>query len=481
MKANSYFTFPILLATAIAQPAYAEGNTPVPATESPALLTSLQRLQASLAIPTISDTLNEVATQEAFAQHRALLTTAYPQTFQTLKAHDVGPYSILLEWPGQNQELKGSLLMAHQDVVPVDDSDTWQHPPFSGVEADGYIWGRGAQDNKSGVIAILEAVERLVKQGYQPTRTLWLVFGHDEETDGRNGAGKIAAYLEAKNVKLETVLDEGLFVSEGLFPGLLQPLALIGVAEKGYLTVDLHFKGEGGHSSVPPRSSSIARMGEFAHRLEQKKIPPMMTAPMRALIQTLAPMMPQPQRFVMNNLDFFESMLLHQLSQSTTAAPLVSSTIAMTMANAGVKDNVIPEAATLTLNARILPGQSEKDIMTHLEMNTMGMDVEVVPREATFSTEPSPVSCFSCKQFKNIAAVVKDVFPAAVIGPGIVTGGTDSRHFRTLSDNVYRFLPIIVQPQDIEGFHGKDEKLSIENYNRMIDFYERLIRAWDKP
>ena len=134
-----------------------------------------------------------------------------------------------------------------------------------------YIWGRGAQDNKSGVIAILEAVERLVKEGYQPTRTLWLVFGHDEETDGRNGAGKIAAYLEAKNIKLETVLDEGLFVSEGLFPGLLQPLALIGVAEKGYLTVDLHFKGEGGHSSVPPLNSSIARMGEFAHRLEQKK------------------------------------------------------------------------------------------------------------------------------------------------------------------------------------------------------------------
>ena len=141
-----------------------------PSEESPALLTSLQRLQASLAIPTISDTLNEAATQEAFAQHRTLLTTAYPQTFQTLKTHDVGPYSILLEWPGQNQDLKGSLLMAHQDVVPVDDSDTWQHPPFSGVEADGFIWGRGSQDNKSGVIAILEAVERLVKEGFQPTK-----------------------------------------------------------------------------------------------------------------------------------------------------------------------------------------------------------------------------------------------------------------------------------------------------------------------
>ena len=145
-----------------------------PLKESPALLTSLQRLQASLAIPTISDRLNEAATQEAFAQHRTLLTTAYPQTFQTLKTHDVGPYSILLEeWPGQNQDLKGSLLMAHQDVVPVDDSDTWQHPPFSGVEADGFIWGRGSQDNKSGVIAILEAVERLVKEGFQPTRTLY--------------------------------------------------------------------------------------------------------------------------------------------------------------------------------------------------------------------------------------------------------------------------------------------------------------------
>ena len=306
MKASSYFSLPILLATAIAQPAYAEGNTPAPSEESPALLTSLQRLQASLAIPTISDRLNEAATQEAFAQHRTLLTTAYPQTFQTLKTHDVGPYSILLEWPGQNQDLKGSLLMAHQDVVPVDDSDTWQHPPFSGVEADGFIWGRGSQDNKSGVIAILEAVERLVKEGFQPTRTLWLVFGHDEETDGRNGAGKIAAYLEAKNIKLETVLDEGLFVSEGLFPGLVQPLAPHRCRRRATSQWTYTSKVR---AAIPasPRNSSIARMGEFAHRLEQKKIPPVMTAPMRALIQTLAPMMPQPQRFVMNNLNFFES------------------------------------------------------------------------------------------------------------------------------------------------------------------------------
>ena len=91
---------------------------------------------------------------------------------------------------------------------------------FSGVEADGFIWGRGSQDNKSGVIAILEAVERLVKEGFQPTRTLWLVFGHDEETDGRNGAGKIAAYLEAKNIKLETVLDEGLLYQKASSPAL---------------------------------------------------------------------------------------------------------------------------------------------------------------------------------------------------------------------------------------------------------------------
>ena len=444
------------------------------------LVTALQRLQASLSIPTVSDTIETAETQAAFFAHRTLLLKAYPKTFATLKQHDVGPFSILLEWPGSEPNLKGTILMAHQDVVPVDASNTWEHPAFSATEADGYVWGRGALDNKSGVIGILEAVETLVNEGFSPKRTLWLVFGHDEETDGSQGASKIASYMKESGVQIETVLDEGLFVSNGLFPGLNQPLALVGVAEKGYLTVDLNFKGEGGHSSVPPLNSSIARMGEFAHRLEQKKIPPVMTPPMRALIETLAPLMPQPQKFVMQNTGFFESMLLHQLSQSKTAAPLVSSTIAMTMAQSGVKDNVVPESATLTVNARILPGQTEEDVLRHLEMNAMGFDVEISPREATFSTLPSAISCFSCSHFKTIESVINDVFPTAVVGPGLVTGGTDSRHFKDLTENIYRFLPIVVGPDDIEGFHGKNEKLSIENFNRMISFYQKLIQAWDK-
>ena len=455
-------------------PTQAEGT---PDTES--MVTSLQRLEASLRIETVSDTLNDTATQEAFKAHRTLLETAYPKTFAQLKIHDVGPYSVLLEWRGSEPSLKGSVLMAHQDVVPADAANEWKHPPFSATEADGFVWGRGAQDNKSGVIGILEAVETLVTEGYQPRRTLWLVFGHDEETDGRHGAAKIAAYMKTNNIQIDTVLDEGLFVSQGLFPGLTQPLALIGVAEKGYLSVDLTFQGEGGHSSVPPLNSAIARMGEFAHRLEQKKIPPMMTPPMRALIDLLAPFMPQPQRFVMENPGFFESMLLYQLSQSKTAAPLVSSTIAMTMARSGVKDNVVPASATLTVNARILPGQTEETILRHLEMNTAGYNVEITPREATFSTLPSAISCFSCSQFKTIEGAVKKVFPTAVVGPGLVTGGTDSRHFKDLTENIYRFLPIIVGSEDVEGFHGKNEKISIENYNRMIEFYKTLIQAWD--
>ena len=476
-----FVSFTLLL---VANLALAETGSPGAANEAESnsvpLVTALQRLQASLQIPTVSDTLAQEETQAAFRSHRELLERAYPKTFSTLKSHDVGPFSVLLEWAGSDAGLKGSVLMAHQDVVPVDSTNEWSHPPFSGVEAEGYVWGRGAQDNKSGVIGILEAVETLVDQGYQPRRTLWLVFGHDEETDGSNGAAHIAAYMQKNNVQVDTVLDEGLFVSNGLFPGLNQPLALIGVAEKGYLSVDLTFNGEGGHSSVPPANSAIARMGEFAHRLEQKKIPPVMTPPMRALIEILAPLMPQPQRFVMQNTGFFESMLLHQLSQSKTAAPLVSSTIAMTMAKSGVKDNVVPASATLTVNARILPGQTEDDVIKHLEMNTMGFDVEITPREATFSPLPSSISCFSCSHFKTIESVITDVFPTAVVGPGLVTGGTDSRHFRELTDNIYRFLPIIVGPEDVEGFHGKDEKISIENYNRMIEFYKALIQAWDK-
>mgnify|MGYP001290820126 CR=1 FL=1 len=443
------------------------------------LFTSLQRLQASLKIKTVSATLDSAETQAAFAAHRALLERAYPKTFETLQNHEVGPYSVLLEWKGSDPSLKGSVLMGHQDIVPVEDAAEWQHPPYAAVESDGFIWGRGALDNKSGVIGILEAVEQLIKDGYAPKRTLWLAFGHDEETDGRNGAAKIVAYLKSINAAIDSVLDEGLFVTQGLFPGLAPPLALIGVAEKGYLTVDIHFEGEGGHSSVPPNTSSIVRLGEFAYRLEQQRIPPVLTPAMRELISILAPVMPQPQRFVMENLSFFETMLLHQLSKSPTAAPLVSSTIAMTMARAGVKDNVVPKKSTLTINARILPGQTPETVLKHLKMISVGFEVEIVPREATFSQEPSAMSCFSCPNFKTIETVIKETFPEAVVGPGLVTGGTDSRHFSDLTDRIYRFVPMVVGPDDVQGFHGLNEKVSIENFNKMIEFYSRLIRAWD--
>jgi carboxypeptidase PM20D1 len=128
--------------------------------------------------------------------------------------------TLLFRWEGKDSNLQPILLTGHYDVVPVipGTENKWQEPPFSGKIDSGYIWGRGALDDKSGVIGILEAVTYLMEEGFQPERTVYLSFGHDEEIGGVNGAALVAKHLADRKIQLEWSLDEGSFYSVVLFP-----------------------------------------------------------------------------------------------------------------------------------------------------------------------------------------------------------------------------------------------------------------------
>src|SRR5262245_17919596 len=207
--------------------------------------------------------------------HRYLAET-YPGVHRTCARELVEQYSLLFTWRGSEADLAPLLLLSHQDVVPVEPGteDDWTYPPFAGRIAEGFVWGRGSMDDKAGVLGLLEAVEDLVRTGFRPRRTIYLAFGHDEEVGGRRGAVQIAKLLASRGVRPALVLDEGLPIAVDLVPDVQNPVAMVGTAEKGYLSVELVVRGEGGHSSTPPPHTTIGILADAISRLERKQPSP---------------------------------------------------------------------------------------------------------------------------------------------------------------------------------------------------------------
>ena len=238
---------------------------------APEAVAVAERLGGAIRFQTIASRDDPDANAAEFRKLHDYLQQRYPKAHAALKRELVGGYSLLYTWPGTDAAAKPILLLAHQDVVPVSPGteSKWEVPPFSGEVKGGYIWGRGSWDDKGNLIAQMEAVEMLVASGFKPRQTIYLAFGHDEEISGLRGAVEIAKLLQSRNVKLDFVLDEGLLITEGIMPGLQKPAALIGIAEKGFLSMVLKVPATPGHSSMPPPKgeSAIAMMSAALRRL----------------------------------------------------------------------------------------------------------------------------------------------------------------------------------------------------------------------
>ncbi|MGH7855106.1 MAG: M20/M25/M40 family metallo-hydrolase, partial [Candidatus Binatia bacterium] len=232
----------------------------------------LDRLSRAIQFRTISSHDPALMPGEEFQRFRDFLNEAFPQIGKQLHKETVGGHSLLYTWKGQDSGAKPILLMAHMDVVPAADQN-WRHRPFSGALAGGYVWGRGAMDDKASVMAILEAVEHLLTNGFVPKRPIYLAFGHDEEVGGHGGAAKIAELLRSRGVELEFVLDEGMNILNGIVPGIFAPVALIGIAEKGYLSLSLTAETSGGHSSIPPAETAIGIVTRALRKIEAEPFP----------------------------------------------------------------------------------------------------------------------------------------------------------------------------------------------------------------
>ncbi len=384
--------------------------------------------------------------------------------------------SRLIVWKGRNSAQKPILLAAHIDVVPPV-KGVWKHPPFSGFLDKHFIWGRGTLDDKHAVIAILEAAERLIHEGYQPSQTIYFAFGGDEESGGHDGAKKIARYLKAQKIHLAMVNDEGSQVVERLFPQVSKPIALIGVAEKGYLDLELVFHGKSGHASRPTRNSAIDKLGQAIVTIRSNTVPYHLIHALKMTLKKLSSEVTYPSRLLFLYPDIFQHWLLSKLSQDDDIRSAIQTTVAITMVSSGVNSNVIPETAKLMLNVRILPGDSSRSVIDRI-CKLLKIDRKNIVIKSVVS-EPVSESSISTKWYRRISQAIHAIEPKTpvIVAPTIVTALTDSRHYQELTDTIYRFIYVRGTMKAFSGIHGLNEHISYENFDNLIRFYTLLMKT----
>ncbi len=435
-----------------------------------------KRLSEVVQIPTVSYETH--IDTSAFLKFKNYLEENYPLIDSLLQKEIVNDYSLIYKWQGTNSRLDPILLLGHIDVVPVEGESIkeWTEPPYSGKIKDGFIWGRGTLDDKVSILGAMEAVSLLLKEGYQPERTLYMGFGHDEEVGGLNGAKAIAQRFEQQNIHFEYILDEGMVVLEKALPGLEKPATLIGIAEKGYASVKLTARlPNGGHSSMPSSVTAIGLLSKTINKLEQNPFPAKLEGATKLLFDHMGPELSLPNKLVFANTWFFESILFNQLKKSPSANATVRTTMAPTIIEGGLKDNVMPSSASVTINLRILPGETTQSVVQYLKEVINDDRIEIQQGAAAFLSEPSKVSDVKSFGFKAIQKTAQEIFPDAIVSPALVIVATDSRHYSKVSDNIFRFLPLQMTNDDLKRIHGIDERIALDDYKKLIHYYHRLI------
>ena len=430
--------------------------------------TIYRNLSGAIRYPTVSFSEDAEPDSAAFHGFHQYLQQTFPLLHQTLTLEKVNTYSLLYTWKGSDPSKKPVILMSHQDVVPVDQPtlSDWEAGPFEGKITDTHIIGRGTMDDKSSLMAVMESVEMLLREGYTPARTFYLAFGHDEEVGGARGAAMLAAYLKEKGVHASMTLDEGGFIAEGMIPGIENPVAMVNLAEKGFASFRLIVETRGGHSSAPPKENTIGMLAQAIVDLENNQLPYKLVKPIDYQFEYMGAELPFFKKMAFANPWLFKKPILEALNAHTTTAP--------TIIKGGVKNNVIPTVAEATINFRILPGETIESVQAHIE-NTVGDKIRVEP--VGFLTNPSPVSGIDSEAFRALEKTIRSVFPNSTVVPGLVGGGTDARYFYDISDDVYRFYPIRINSESMTRFHGIDEKISKENYRELITFTYHLIKG----
>ncbi|PPI54183.1 M20/M25/M40 family metallo-hydrolase [Rathayibacter toxicus] len=444
--------------------------------------TALERFQALLRVETVSHSDETQTDWNHFQTFRDLLSALYPALHKELEYEVVAGHSLLWRWRGE-QPGEPSVLMAHHDVVSVSPEE-WSRPPFAAdtvLDAEGRlcVMARGTLDNKGSLVALLEAVEAAVLRGLRPRHDVYLISTHNEETAG-DGAPALVTLLAARGIRPRFVLDEGGTVRRGILPGVTTPIAVIGVTERGITNVELTCRGVGGHASAPPPPPELLatqRLARAIHRLTENPFPATLPEPITELVRAAAPYADATHAaWYADPHKYSEEVTDALTAHSNRSAAMLRTTVAVTQLRGSTGANVLASTASATANVRVNPGDTVAGVLERIRAIIDDVEVEVAVQVAN---EPSPVSPIGTPgdngPYDLLRQVVQEVFPETVVAPYVQTGGSDARHFHAISDGVYRFVPFEINPQQQLGIHGNDESVQVEQFERAITFYARLL------
>jgi len=411
-----------------------------------------------------------------FSRLLALLETSFPLCSKhkiTDKA--IGPYNLVYCFTGEDKSREPALLTAHLDVVGANEQE-WTHPPFDGVIEEGFLYGRGSFDCKLQVISILSAFEHILKTEKHPKHTWYVAFGCDEESNSsKEGAVRIARYFQEQALHFSFVLDEGGVVSQKYIKGFEQSIAVVGVAEKGYLDLELTVERTAGHSSTPAFPTALGTLSQAIHKLENKQMPAKLTPPVKQMLTNLGKEGPFAYSMLFLNLWLTAGLLKFVFSKQATLNAAIRSTIVPTVISASDKSNVIAKKATAIVNCRLLPGDTQESILSWVTRTIASDSVRVKPMHCT---PPSHISKTDGEAFSYLSETIKMTFPDSIVTPYLMMGATDARKYQNLSDYIYRFTPARMDRSEVDRMHAPDERISLENISLAQQFYTQLITYW---
>lgn len=395
----------------------------------------------------------------------------------------VAGFTLIYKIEGTNEKLLPYMLTSHLDVVPVVQSQ-WSHDAFDAVvKEDRHIYARGTIDAKNLVFAILESLEHMIGTGFRLKRSIYLVFGHDEEISGVEGAQTVAKLLskrlkttDARGNKFLYILDEGTIISKTRFPGIEANIGLVGVVEKGYATVRLSASGSVGHGSMPPPQTAISKLSQAVGKFHSFVYPNLMGYGVeREMIEIFAKHSSWPMKYVYANFWLFKPIFSYIFASDLAMNALIRTTTAVTMIEGGTKENVLPDSASAVINHRMHSMHSVDYVLARDReiINDPSIKVELWGH-ATNSTRTAPY-CDTCAPFQLIKRSVQQVYPGTVVVPATFLAASDSRWYQNLTEAIYKFSAIAVPLEEMQRFHGHDERISLENYENLINFFHHLI------
>jgi carboxypeptidase PM20D1 len=433
---------------------------------------AVSRLQQAITYQTISYEDHGKLDSNAFIGFHTFLIKSFPYIFKTVTVEKVQKYSLLLHWKGKSA---GSplVMMAHQDVVPVEEVtlNKWDAAPFSGTLKNGYVYGRGTIDDKGSLMALLESIEILMREGFVPDHDIYIVMGHDEEVGGK-GAKAIADLFKERKIRPGVVLDEGGIITKNKIPGLNRPVAIVGIAEKDYVSLDLQVNIPGGHSSMPEKETAIDEMAKAIVKLKENPFPEEMGYVLNAFIDYVGPEMNFVNKMAMANRAIFKSLIFNSYKKTAAGNAMIRTTTATTIFKAGIKDNVVPGQANATVNFRTQPGTSREDVVAYVKKVIANDKVEIHTRPA--GTNPKQVADVNHQGFTHIQNTLHGWDSTLIVTPYLVLGATDSKNFSDLTQQIFRFIPFT----DPEGFHGVNERIKADDYKKGITFYYQYLKYY---